>query len=286
MKARLLTALLVMGIISSGCRPHASEPPPLLEPQQWDGYQTQFITPEGRIIDRGNGEISHSEGQGYGMLLAAAAADRHRFENIWSWTQQQLQRPDGLFSWRWEQGRVTSPNNASDGDILIAWALLSGYQRWGESQWRSEALRILTSINQHLVVPGPFGPLLLPGIHGFVSAKGTTINLSYWVFPALHLFNEVDQQGPWLALIASGHRLLQQGRFSNAQLPADWIDITTNGVELSHKYPPPLWLRCPAHPPLSMLEPQCPLHPVACGKTILAPKPTERLGRSGHRQTG
>jgi len=33
-------------------------------------YQSKFISPEGRVIDDANGGISHSEGQGYGMLIA------------------------------------------------------------------------------------------------------------------------------------------------------------------------------------------------------------------------
>lgn len=237
MTLRLLLTLLLLQTVISGCRTHIPELP-LLATQQWEWYRSQFVTPEGRIIDRGNGEISHSEGQGYGMLLAAAAGDRQQFEAIWHWSQQHLQRPDALFSWSWQQGRVTDPNNASDGDILIAWALLSGYQRWGERQWKHQAQRILNSISRQLVVTSAYGPLLLPGRVGFVSGTTTTINLSYWVFPALHHFSQIDTDGPWQALIESGHRLIDRARFSTAQLPADWIDISGQQLSISKKYPP------------------------------------------------
>jgi len=40
--------------------------------------------------------ISHSEGQGYGMLLAVAADDRPTFDLLWGWTRAQLMlRNDG-----------------------------------------------------------------------------------------------------------------------------------------------------------------------------------------------
>ncbi|MEG9529489.1 MAG: glycosyl hydrolase family 8, partial [Hyphomicrobiales bacterium] len=42
----------------------------------WRAYRSRFITDQGRVVDTANGQISHSEGQGYGMLLAVAAGDR------------------------------------------------------------------------------------------------------------------------------------------------------------------------------------------------------------------
>ncbi len=77
------------------------------------------------MIDRTNGGVSHSESQGYGMLLAVAANDRAAFEAIWAWTQAHLYvRGDNLASWKWDPAatpHVADPNNATDGDLLIAW---------------------------------------------------------------------------------------------------------------------------------------------------------------------
>ena len=92
----------------------------------WRRYAERFLLPEGRIVDTGNKGISHSEGQGYGMLLAVAGGDRAAFDRLWGWTQRVLMvRGDGLAAWRWTpDGGVADRNNASDGDMLIAWALL------------------------------------------------------------------------------------------------------------------------------------------------------------------
>ena len=36
----------------------------------WAAYRDRFVLADGRVVDDGNGGISHSEGQGYGLLLA------------------------------------------------------------------------------------------------------------------------------------------------------------------------------------------------------------------------
>ena len=62
----------------------------LHDPEAWRAYKTRFVTESGRIVDTANSGISHSEGQGYGMLLAVAANDRVAFDTIWGWTRANL----------------------------------------------------------------------------------------------------------------------------------------------------------------------------------------------------
>ncbi|MGH7860175.1 MAG: glycosyl hydrolase family 8, partial [Candidatus Binatia bacterium] len=82
-----------------GCRPSGTAP----DRAEWLAYRERFVTPEGRVVDTGNGGISHSEGQGYAMFLAVSFGDRAAFERIWRWTKETLQvRADKLFAWKWE----------------------------------------------------------------------------------------------------------------------------------------------------------------------------------------
>jgi endoglucanase len=55
-----------------------------LDPRLWDQYRSRFITADGRVIDKDNDPkgVTHTEGQGYGMLLAEAAGDRDRFDRV------------------------------------------------------------------------------------------------------------------------------------------------------------------------------------------------------------
>ncbi len=47
--------------------------------QDWLAFRHQYVTPEGRVIDTGNGNTSHSEGQGWGLMGAQAADDPDTF---------------------------------------------------------------------------------------------------------------------------------------------------------------------------------------------------------------
>src|SRR6201989_3063834 len=111
--------------------------------------KSEFLV-DGRIIDRANGNISHSEGQGYGMLLSVAADDRDSFEAIWNWTQKQLYvRGDNLAAWKWDPDanpHVSDQNNATDGDLLIAWALMRAGKKWSEPKYTDAARAIAGAI--------------------------------------------------------------------------------------------------------------------------------------------
>jgi endoglucanase len=48
--------------------------------EAWRAYKLKFVSEAGRVVDTANGMVSHSEGQGYGLLLAVAAGDRSTFD--------------------------------------------------------------------------------------------------------------------------------------------------------------------------------------------------------------
>ena len=53
---------------------------PLLQADLWAAYRIHYIFPEGRLGDDGNEGVSHTEGQGYAMLLSVFADDRPAFD--------------------------------------------------------------------------------------------------------------------------------------------------------------------------------------------------------------
>jgi endoglucanase len=199
---------------------------PLLTAAEWQSYKTHFISPEGRVMDTGNHRISHSEGQGYGLLLALAAEDRATFEALWGWTQKHLQRVDGLFGWKWDPNSkppVQDWNNATDGDLLIAWALARAGERWNRPEWVSQARVIAERVRTTLIVSTAFGPALLPAQYGFKEGANLTLNPSYWVFPAFRALARIDPHPVWQELTQSGLALLARTRFGPHQVPSDWV---------------------------------------------------------------
>jgi endoglucanase len=219
--------------------------PQKLDQQLWDQYRSRFVTADGRVIDKDNDPkgVTHTEGQGYGMLLAEAAGDQRHFDLLWQWTQSHLRRPDGLFSWKFAacgaQGEcVTDKNNASDGDILIAWALLRAGQDWKRTDYVAAARDIATSVSNSLIIGLGEDTLILPAADGFSNPSGVVVNLSYWVLPAFNAFAVAFNHSLWRHLSEKAPALLREARFGKWQLPPDWLHLGDDPAYPADGFPP------------------------------------------------
>ncbi|WP_313958520.1 glycosyl hydrolase family 8 [Novosphingobium sp. 9] len=196
----------------------------------WPLYRQRFLAPEGRIVDNGNGGISHSEGQGYGMVLAALAGDRASFAKMADWADRTLLRKDmALYSWRYDPklaNPVSDPNNATDGDVLIAWALSIAAARWGNSAWRQRSAAVRADIRAKCVATRYGREILVPGIAGFVETNGITINPSYFIWSAMEAFAKLDGEAAWRGIINDADALLRLSRFGAHGVPTDWVLVT------------------------------------------------------------
>ncbi len=208
----------------------------------WRLFKDRFLDASGRVIDTGNANISHSEGQGYGMLLAAAFNDRAAFDRMWQWTQDHLRRADDqLFSWRYQPedgGKVDDPNNASDGDLLIAWALVRAAQRWEVYEYQQSAAQIVGDFFRLAVVESDLGLQMLPGLMGFQREDGLLLNPSYAVFPAYEELRTVFPTERWDDLDAGGRRLLGVARFGDSALNPNWTTVGPLALSLPTDKPP------------------------------------------------
>ncbi|MDM7456029.1 MAG: glycosyl hydrolase family 8 [Tepidimonas sp.] len=196
-----------------------------LDPALWQTWRTRFVAADGRVIDTGQGGVSTSESQGYGMLLAEAAADTAHFDRLWNWTRTHLAiREDGLLAWRYHPQRgVEDANAAADGDLLVTWALLRAAERFGRADYREQGLALASAIRHHLIAASAWGPVLKPAPAGFDRPEGAVVNLSYWVFPAIEELARADPDPVWPALRTSGRELLRLARFGRWSLPPDWL---------------------------------------------------------------
>lgn len=196
----------------------------------WKLWRDRFVSPEGRVVDTGNGNISHSEGQSYGMIFAVRAGDKASFERIANWTESNLARDDmALYSWRYDprdRVPVSDPNNATDGDLVIAWAYALAGRRWSNKAWLKRAEEIRNAIYEHCVVTRYGRSLLLPGIVGFLNPSQIMVNPSYFVWPALDNFAQLDGAAKWGQVIHDCEEIIRLSRFGPHKLPSDWVAIT------------------------------------------------------------
>ena len=214
--------------------------PALAVSADWAKFLKRHVHAEGRVIDGGAGGISHSEGQGFGMLLAVHFEDRETFDRMYKWTRKNLMiRDDGLLAWRWvPQLEVTDRNNATDGDILVAWALMRAGARWKSSDYRDSGVTLARTVREKLIRRTPRGIVLLPGMEGFEQNDSIVLNPSYWVFPAFAEFRRTEQSPVWTELIETGYRMLADARFGRWGLPPDWLRQTGTLLALPDDRPP------------------------------------------------
>lgn len=229
MRHPIRTAFVILALVAAAAGSAAAA---ALDDAPWRFYRDRFVDADGRVVDRDNQSVTHSESQGYGMLFAVAFDDRATFARIWEWTNRTLRRDDGLFSWKFDpaandgKGGVPDPNNASDGDILIAWALLRASRRWDQPELAEEARRLATTIADRLFVEHDARLLILPGADGFETEDKLVVNLSYWVFPALDALGTLTGDERWRRVADSGVALLlETARFGRWGLPPDWLDL-------------------------------------------------------------
>lgn len=202
----------------------------------WEVYKSRFLMPDGRIIDTANNSISHSEGQGFAMLIAVANNDQETFDKLWHWTKETLQnKSNGLFYWRYNPASATpvaDKNNAADGDTLIAWALLKAEARWQNKQYGKASDEITKSLLANMVINYAGYTIMLPGKEGFNLNSEVILNPSYFIFPAWSDFAKRSHLQAWQVLIKDGQTLLAKMGQGTANLPTDWVSLRADG-ELS-----------------------------------------------------
>lgn len=208
------------------------------EQSPWEQYKSHFISGDGRIIDYYQDQASHSEGQGYGMLLAVMHDDRALFDKVWTWTKNNLRvRSDNLLAWKWGkrpngQWQVLDYNNATDGDILVAFALIEAQKKWRDDAYKSEALKIIADIRKELAFEWRGNTLLLPGYYGFETGKGSVANPSYYIFPAYRAFAGVDEKSFWDKVYKGSKTVISEAVFTELRLPADWLILDDSGYSV------------------------------------------------------
>lgn len=238
MRVSRLIILLFLGL----CGPVSADSAPAFKPylgeldqetQNWFEaaflvYRESFIESDGRVFDPQNGGITHSESQGYGMLLALLGNDQPTFDRIWSFAKTRMQRPDGLFSWKYVPGKgITDANNATDGELFMGTALALASIRWGDQRYVQEAQRIADVVGRKLILNYGGYTLLLPGEWARPSQRNprAVINMSYFIPISLQVFEGLAPQYPWEKVYHDGFRILDD----MIHPPSDWTNVSEYG---------------------------------------------------------
>jgi endoglucanase len=201
---------------------------------EWAAFKARHVALDGRVIDNGNAGVSHSEGQGWGMLLSVAFDDVETFRRIQAWTRRVLWNPKtGLHAWRFvpdAHPAVADPNNATDGDLFIGAALARAGMRWHDAACVRDAADMARALLAHVVCEVGHRIFLLPGMHGFHRHDSVVLNPSYYAFPMIAELARIVPDRRWGQLVANGQALIEHGRFGTWELPPDWLEIPEAGA--------------------------------------------------------
>lgn len=99
-----------------------------------------------------------SEAQGYGMLISVIAGENNiasaekDFNDLYNYYLTQVNSSTNLMNWKQEitdNALSDSEENATDGDLYIAYSLIRAYKLWGNPDYKKSAETILNSILQY-----------------------------------------------------------------------------------------------------------------------------------------
>jgi len=231
--ATCAAALAATTPLSAGADAFAGDANLLAAP--WAAWKAAYLTEEGRVVDGLQDGASHSESQGYGLALAALFGDDAAFDSIFAWTEQNLAiRGDALLAWRWlprGAGTVPDRNNASDGDLFYAWALVLRGTRDAAPAMIARAGAIARDLVATCVRPAPDGSgrlLFIPAAQGFDTDGAFVLNPSYYMPRAMRDVARATGASDLAVAAADGEALI--GDLARAGLTPDWVKVQPGGM--------------------------------------------------------
>ncbi len=228
----VVTLALVLGIVALlfvlGCGGSSSTSSPSGSQQRGADaaarrFLDRYVTSDGRVQRLDQGGDTVGEGQAYGMLIAAAVGDSHRFDAIWGWTKQNLRRPDGLISFLWRDGRVQDPQAASDADVDATRALLVAACRFHRPALRAEAIGLGRAIMANETAAFQGTPVLVAG--PWARKAPVTLNPSYFSPATFAALGAATGDGRWGSLSSSSRSIVDSLLQPPARLPPDWARL-------------------------------------------------------------
>jgi endoglucanase len=221
-----VAALIAWALGLAGCGSSSSTKPAPASPVARSGqtFLSRYVDGDGRVVRRDQGGDTVSEGQAYGMLIAAGLGDWSHFDSIWGWTQAHLRRPDGLLAWRWAGGRVVGQEAASDADLDAARALLVAGCARDRPDLRRAGVALGRAVLAHETARRGSQVILAAG--PWATGQPVAVNPSYLDPATLHAL-----------AVASGDRAFTQvaddGRALVARLatplPPNWATVDAGG---------------------------------------------------------
>jgi endo-1,4-beta-D-glucanase Y/sortase (surface protein transpeptidase) len=223
-------ATVVVALAATACAAVAPDPDADTSENTAVASATAFLdeyVDDGRVVRIDQGGDTVSEGQAYGLLLALAAGDEQRFDEIWDWTTTNLQRDDLLLAWRWEDGAVVDDQPASDADLDAARALVLAGDAFDRDDLRDDGLALGDALLTEMTAVTDLGRIILPG--PWATASPHAYNPSYSSPAAYAVLSDASGDERWDEL-DRGSRAATTALLDANPLPTNWATVAEDGT--------------------------------------------------------
>ncbi len=184
--------------------------------------------PQGlRVVNVGLNDATVSEGQGYGMLIAALAKDPATFRGLWQYAAHYLDA-NGLMNWEISStGSVIGATSATNGDETMAEGLLIAGAQWPGHGYHRAGVAMANAIYAHDLIAGTL--LIGPG-DGWGSSN-TDIAPGYIAPYAYQMFAQATGNKGWTQVLSANEQwLASTGANGTTGLMPDWESTSGSAV--------------------------------------------------------
>jgi len=182
-----------------------------------------YVSSDGRVQRKDEGNDIVSEGQAYGMLIAEIAGRDDLAQSIWSWTKSHLQRPDDLISWHADpSGKVLDQASATDADILLAYALLR-YSGTGADSLHQDGQQLAHAVLANETVTHDGAPIPVAGPWALNAPY--SVDPSYWMPGIYDGLAKLTGDQRWTQARSATVAVVSQLTGNGSSLPPDWATL-------------------------------------------------------------
>jgi cellulose synthase (UDP-forming) len=186
-----------------------------------ESFFSRYVEPDGRVDRTDQGGDTVSEGQAYAMLLAVALDDKSRFDRVWRWTRENLQRGDGLLAYHWSNGHTESSEPATDADLDAARALVLAGKRFSSDDYTNTGVRIGDAVLQDETSEVSGLPVLVAG--PWARSSAPIVNPSYFSPRAYADLANAHHDSRWDDIAGTSRSI--DSALTGSGLPPDWARV-------------------------------------------------------------
>lgn len=218
----------------------------------YNQWQHKYIvkTPQGIYINTSShkeNDVALSEAQGYGMLISVLnsqyKSSETQFYDFFTYYTHHCVNGTHLMSWRYinglkKQKQDDLENNATDGDLYIAYALILASEKWPQHKaiYQTTATKILNNILTYNV--NLHNNILTVGNWANQSSKYQNLMRTSDVLPSFFdKFYKFSKNSQWLLIKSKMiDSLYQASRNSKVGLVPDFVQVTNDNKVRSLTY--------------------------------------------------